>query len=241
MPPNINPFYLPRKANLVVPKSKYKPVRYITNIELIGNKECQCILVDNKSHLYLTNNFIVTHNTFCAIMAALQLLSDKKVSDLIYLRSIVESSDHGIGYLKGDLETKISVYLAPLMDKLEELLPKNEIDFLIKDQRVIGQPINFLRGINWNAKVIVADECQNMNFKELVTLISRVGNFSKLYILFDDAQSDIKNSGIMKLMEIFNDEESRNNGIFTFEFTDDDIVRSELVKFIIKKLKIIKN
>jgi hypothetical protein len=55
-------------------------------------------------------------------------------------------------------------------------------------------------------------------------------------MLFDDSQSDIKNSGALQMMNKFNDEESRNNGIYTFEFNDDDIVRSELVKFIIKRL-----
>jgi phosphate starvation-inducible PhoH-like protein len=196
-------------------------------LKLINDKECKMIFIRGSAG---------SSKTFCAIMAALQLLNEKKVSDLIYLRSIVESSDSHLGYLKGDIDQKVSVYLQALTDKLEELLPNNEIDMLLKEGRITGQPINFLRGINWNAKVIVADEIQNMTFKEITTLITRVGQFSKLFMLFDDSQSDIKNSGALQMMNKFNDEESRNNGIYTFEFNDDDIVRSELVKFIIKRL-----
>ena len=66
---------------------------------------------------------------------------------------------------------------------LEELLEKHDIDKLRKDERIHGAPVNFLRGLNWNAKVIIADESQNMTFKELFTLITRIGEFSKVFIL----------------------------------------------------------
>jgi phosphate starvation-inducible PhoH-like protein len=178
-----------------------------------------------------------TSKTFLAVMSALQLLNDKRVSDLIYLRSVVESSEKSMGYLPGSEGEKLAPYMQPLMDKLEELLPKNDIDILMKEERVQGHPINFLRGLSWNAKAIVVDESQNMSYKELFTLITRVGEFSKLFILGDPEQSDIKNSGFVKMMECLNDQESRDNGIFAYKFTEDDIVRSQLVKFIIKKIK----
>jgi phosphate starvation-inducible PhoH-like protein len=117
-------------------------------------------------------------------------------------------------------------------------LPKHDIDKLKKEERIHGFPINFLRGLSWNAKCIVADEAQNMSKKELTTLITRVGEFSKLFICGDPDQSDINGkSGFVPMMNIFDDEESRNNGIYVFKFDEDDIVRSGLVKFILKKLK----
>jgi len=98
--------------------------------------------------------------------------------------------------------------------------------------------VGFLRGLNWNAKVIIADEAQNLTFKELFTLITRVGEFSKVFILGDPEQSDINGkSGFIKMIGHFDDEESRQNGIHVFKFTEDDIVRSGLVQFIIKKVK----
>lgn len=63
MPPHINPFSLPRKRDLVVPKTKYTPVRYITSIEPIGKKQAQCIAVDSEDKLFAINNYILTHNT----------------------------------------------------------------------------------------------------------------------------------------------------------------------------------
>lgn len=67
MPPHINPFHTSSKANKVVAKTKYAPVRYIVSVESVGKKPAQCIQVADPSHLYVTDDFIVTHNTYTAI------------------------------------------------------------------------------------------------------------------------------------------------------------------------------
>lgn len=73
LPRSICPFKLQRKANKINSKA-LEPFRYITNIEYIEDQECQCIYIDSKDHLYLTNDFIVTHNTLVAVLAQLYLL-----------------------------------------------------------------------------------------------------------------------------------------------------------------------
>jgi len=179
-----------------------------------------------------------TSKTYITIYAALKLLNSKKISDLLYIRSAVESSDNKLGFLPGEAHEKMAPYIQPLLEKLYELLPKNQIDLLEKEERIDSIPLGFLRGLNWNAKCIIADEAQNMTVKELITLITRTGEFSKVFIMGDPEQSDINGkSGFIKTLNIFDDEESRQNGIFVFKFDEEDIVRSVLVKYIIKKIK----
>ena len=178
-----------------------------------------------------------TSKTWLSVLASLRLLNLRRMSDIIYIRSAVESSDSKLGFLPGEASEKLAPYMQPLLDKLGELLPKSDVDYLMKDGRISSTPVGFLRGLNWNAKCIIADEAQNCSQKELVTLITRVGEFSKVFVLGDPDQSDINGkSGFSKIMNVFNDEDSRKNGIFTFTFTEDDIVRSGLVKFIIKRI-----
>lgn len=176
--------------------------------------------------------------TFLSILAGLRLLNLKKVSDLIYVRSVVESADAKMGYLPGEAGDKLSPYLEPLMEKLSEFLPAGDIQYLQKDERVTGMPVNYLRGLNWNAKCIVADEAQNLSFKELTTLITRIGEFSKLFITGDPMQSDIgSKSGFKPMFDLFNTDESKEKGVFCFEFTEEDIMRSDLVKYIVGVLR----
>lgn len=179
-----------------------------------------------------------TAKTYLAVQAALELMNDKKVSDIVYIRSVVESADAKMGFLPGEKEDKMSPYMQPLMDKLDELLPKNDIKYLQSEDRIQCFPVGYLRGLNWNAKVIVADEMQNCTKKELVTIMTRVGEFSKIFMIGDPDQSDINGkSGFKAMFDLFNDDESKENGIYTMQFTEEDIVRSRLVQFITKKIK----
>ena len=203
--------------------------KQIELLNLLQNKTTKLVFISGPAG---------TAKTYTSILAGLTLLNHKRVSEIVYVRSIVESSDSKLGFLPGEMDEKMSPYIQPLIDKLEELLPKHDIDKLKKEERIHGFPINFLRGLSWNAKCIVADEAQNMSKKELITLITRVGEFSKLFICGDPDQSDINGkSGFVPMMNVFDDDESRNNGIYVFKFDEEDIVRSGLVKFILKKLK----
>jgi phosphate starvation-inducible PhoH-like protein len=198
-------------------------------IEIATNKATKIMFVSGPAG---------TSKTYMAVYCSLLLLNQRRISDLLYIRSAVECSDAKLGFLPGEANEKMAPYIQPMLDKLAELLPKAEVDALVKEDRVSAVPVGFMRGLNWNAKAIIADEAQNMSYKELFTLITRIGEFSKVFILGDPEQSDINGkSGFIKMISHFDDDESRDNGIHTFRFTEDDIVRSGLVQFIIKKIK----
>lgn len=196
------------------------------------------IALDKKTKMMLVSGPAGTTKTYLGILAALMLMNEKKVSDIIYVRSIVESAEVKMGTLPGEADDKLSPYTRPLLDKLNEHLPKEDISYLLKDKRVEGLPIGYLRGLNWNAKAIVGDEMQNCTKKELITLMTRTGEFSKVFLLGDPNQSDINGrSGFQSIFNLFSDDQSKENGIYTFEFTEDDILRSALVKYIVQKMK----
>jgi len=198
------------------------------------------IACDKNTNIMFVNGPAGSTKTYMAVFAALRLLQKNEDLDLLYVRTAIESADKGLGALPGTLEEKFNPYMAPLEDKLEELLPKTTgvKSELIKSGRVQAMPINFLRGANWINKIVVADESQNFTFKELITLITRIGDNSKLFICGDIMQSDINGrSGFSDMMHLFNDQESKNKGIHCFKFNEDDIFRSEILKYIISKLK----
>ena len=114
-----------------------------------------------------------TAKTICAVYACLRLLNDAKISDIIYVRSAVESADKSLGFLPGTADEKLSFYNMPFSEKLEELLLKEDISALIKDKRVSMFPVNFSRGMSWNSKAIIFDEAQNSSRKEIITVLTR--------------------------------------------------------------------
>ena len=202
-------------------------------------KEIIKLFLDKNTKMLILKGPAGTSKTLLGIYLGLHLLNDKKVSDMILVRSAVESSDAKLGYLPGSVDEKMSCYVTPFKDKLTELLKKNEVDKLEKDDRIVTCPINYLRGLHFAVKFICADELQNSTRKEIQTLLSRMGEFSKVMLCGDTEQIDLPygKSGFQDVYDMFNDEESKNMGIYCVELGEEDIVRSEFCKYVTNKFK----
>ena len=207
-------------------------------------KEIINLIRDKKTKVVFLSGPAGTSKSILATYCGLKALNEKKVSEIIYIRSVIESASKSLGFLPGEAELKMKPFAAPLIDKMEELLPASCINKLLNEERVKPIPINFLRGSSFNANFIIADEMQNAEFSEIQTIITRIGNFSKFIFCGDPMQTDIKEktkSGFKPIYDIFNNDESKNQGIFCVELGKEDIVRSEILKFIVEKLEIYKN
>lgn len=204
-------------------------------IETMMHKDTKCVMIDG---------FWGTGKSFISILAALKLINEKRCSDLLFLRNPVESSQSGrLGFLKGSLDEKMEPYLQILWQKIEELLPHGDIDKLKAENRIQGVPLGLTRGLSWNAKVIVVDEAASLTYDDILLIMSRCGKFTKIFFIGDsENQNDIgSKSGFKKIFDQFSDMESKENGIFTFELKEEkDIVRSDFVRFILKKVGKIK-
>ena len=195
-------------------------------------------LLDPEVKICIVSGPAGSSKTYMSLYGCLRLMAEDTEKELLYVRSIAESADKGLGSLPGDMAEKFNPFLMPLYDKLEEIVFEGDTAFLKQKGRISAVPINFLRGANWSNKLIVADEAQNFTFKELTTLITRLGEDSKLIICGDFMQSDINGkTGFGEMFDLFNDESSVENGIHSFKFTRSDIVRSKILKFIISKLE----
>ena len=158
MNPDINPFSLKRKSDLVKPKSKYKPTRYIVGARLLGKKDSQCIKVSSKSRLYLTNDYIVTHNTYTTCYAALALLADKKIEKIIITKPIQESGEN-LGFLPGSMEDKLHPYKQSYYTTFCKIIGKVSTDMLFATEEIVFEPLAYMRGSTYDNCIMLLDEC----------------------------------------------------------------------------------
>lgn len=204
-------------------------------------KEFFRVALHPSTNIVFVNGPAGTAKTLLSVYCALQLLNMKQIEDVMYLRSAVESSAHSLGFLPGSAEDKLRFYNLPFLDKLDELLMNTRAEKLEEEKRISMFPVNFARGMNWEAKCVILDEAQNSTIKEIKTVLTRLGRGCKCFVLADPMQTDLRSQnlsgGFETLVEAFNDEDSLQMGVHTFSFTEDDIMRSELVKFLIKKLR----
>lgn len=196
------------------------------------------IIFDNDSKIVFISGPAGTSKTYVAIYGALQLYNMNNERGITYVRTIAESGEKSLGALPGEMAEKINPYMMPMNEKLDELLIPGQASIVKEKEIIKGMPINYLRGASWRNEIVIADESQNFTFKELTTLMTRLGEGSKLLICGDPMQSDINGrSGFADMYSLFNDAESKEQGIHTFYFGPEDIKRSEILKYVISKIQ----
>lgn len=200
-------------------------------------KEILDCVFDYQNRISIIDGPAGTGKSLLSVYAALHEFKAGKFDDILYLRTAVESSSRSLGFLKGDLDEKFSVYRQILNDKVSELVKDKDQNQLLTSSSLEALPINYIRGASWRNKFVILDEHQNATIDEMKTLMTRIGKGSKLILCGDMQQADIKNSGIQFIKQIFDTPECVEMGIDFFQLTSDDIVRSEIVKFIVKKFE----
>lgn len=183
-----------------------------------------------------------TSKTLTAVYCALKLLDEGSIEKIIYVRSTVGSSPNSVGYIKGDLAQKTGVYAHPLVEKLSEILPPDQVNLLQEAGFVSMESTEFMRGRSLHNVALIADESQNYTWDELVTITSRMAEKSRLWFCYDPKQSDLgrkHKNDMVRFAEVFNDDplEQKLNGVIHFGFTRDDIVRSGFCKYVIEKIE----
>lgn len=176
--------------------------------------------------------------SYLAVYGALQMLLKKQVQQIVYIRSIVESASKSIGSLPGEIGDKFHPWSLPLLEKMDELVGPKISGELMKNNYVKCLPVNFVRGLTFRDSFVIIDEAQNLDCKELTTILTRFGENSKYVVIGDSFQSDIgSKNGFSKIRSAFDDKESEEKGIHNFIFGPNEVVRSEILKFIVKKLE----
>ncbi len=172
-----------------------------------------------------------TGKTFLAVAMATEALRNKEVSRIILTRPAVEAGER-LGFLPGDLQSKIDPYLRPLYDALFEMLgPENFSKYMERGTIEIA-PLAYMRGRTLDDSFIILDEAQNTTPEQMKMFLTRLGFNSKVVVTGDLSQTDLpdgKKSGLAVVKKILTDIE----GITVFEFSERDVVRHSLVRKII--------
>ena len=182
---------------------------------------------DDHENLILTGT-AGTGKTFIALYLAIEAMLEKEIDKVIILRSAVPVRE--VGFLPGKLEEKIDVFQSPYKMMCEELFnDKSAYNKLINNHQLQFETTSFIRGKTFNRCVLIVDEMQNLNFHELDSVMTRLGENCKIIFCGDYKQTDLhgnEKDGVMKFLNIM----ERMKYFTRVEFGWDDIVRSGIVR-----------
>jgi phosphate starvation-inducible PhoH-like protein len=174
-----------------------------------------------------------TSKTFTACYAAIKHLSSAvAMNKIIITKPIVEAGEN-LGFLPGTVDEKISPYMESYVTTFHKIIGKPMFEKLKEVDRIEMRPVAYMRGSTFNNAFMILDEAQNMNFHQLMTYITRLGENSKMVICGDVSQHDIRHN-LVALPEFQKMIQDVNN-IGTFTFEKKDIVRNKIIIDIVEK------
>ena len=173
-----------------------------------------------------------TGKTYLAVAAAVAAFRDKQVNRIILTRPAVEAGER-LGFLPGDLQSKVDPYLRPLYDALFDMLGAETYHKYLERGNIEVAPLAYMRGRTLDDSFIILDEAQNTSREQMKMFLTRMGFGSKVVITGDITQIDLpadKTSGLKEAVRVLKNVE----GIGICTLTDQDVVRHVMVQRIIK-------
>ena len=172
-----------------------------------------------------------TGKTYLAVAAAVAAFRERTVNRIILTRPAVEAGER-LGFLPGDLQSKIDPYLRPLYDALYEMLGPENYQHYVEKNMIEIAPLAYMRGRTLDNSFIILDEAQNTTNEQMKMFLTRLGTDSKAVVTGDPSQTDLpdnQKSGLTVATRILKD----IDGIAVHTFTNRDVVRHRLVQQII--------
>jgi len=223
-----------------ISKVKEEVNRLVPNsMKIIAKNESQKKLINS-----IKNNEITicagpagTGKTFVAMGFALSLLKkrENRYKKIYLVKSVTTLKGEEIGFLKGDFKEKIEPFMWSFYINMEKLVQENSIKMLIEKEIIKPFPLAYMRGASLDDCIIIADEMQNVSFDNSRTLLTRIGSNSKLIILGDTNQVDMRNkneSSLEVLLDLFDG--VSNMGVIKMS-EEDTNVRNPLISIIEEK------
>lgn len=208
----------------ILERASFKPIRALTEAQ--GHY----MIAIQQSDIIFGVGCAGTGKSFIAATMAADALRDEKISKLIITRPNVETAAT-MGFIPGTLEEKYEPFFKPFRKILDRRLGSSNVELLIKRQQIEPTPVGFIRGETFENCWVILDEAQNLDESQMKTFLTRIGRNCKMIINGDIDQIDIKGmsglkDGVNKL--------KRLSEVSIITFTEDDSVRSELCKKILK-------
>lgn len=173
-----------------------------------------------------------TGKTYLAVALASYYLKNRDVERIILTRPAVEAGEK-LGFLPGDLQEKIDPYLRPLYDALADMFGFDQFQKMITRNIIEVAPLAYMRGRTLEESFIILDEAQNTTKEQMKMFLTRMGNHSRVVVNGDITQIDLGNrqlSGLTEAQQVL----QHVQGIGMVHFTDEDVVRHDMVGRIIR-------
>lgn len=198
------------------------------HLQALNDKQRHLIGSIASSEMIVIEGCAGTGKTFIVSSLAAQYLKSGEIKQIIFTRPVVPCGK-SIGFLPGTLEEKLAPWVMPFMNVIKKYFNAGELEMFLKNGKLQVLPFEVMRGSSFDDAFVIMDEAQNSSPKEMQMFVTRIGQDSKIVIMGDSTQSDLKQdeSGLEMVQRMV-----KENGLKVpvIKFSSSDIVRSGLCK-----------
>jgi len=198
--------------------------------QLLPKNASQGIYIDalRSSPVVIATGYPGTGKTYIPARIAGDMYKRGYINTIVLSRPSVSTSN-SIGFFKGTKNEKMLQWLAPVLGALREEFPPSQLEYMMKDdvEHIVFSPLETIKGLSWSKSFIIIDEAEDLTFKELRSILTRIGTGSTIVLCGDLVQTDLRKSGLQTLLDLMAIEPKMKNIISHVNFNKpEEIIRS---------------
>jgi phosphate starvation-inducible PhoH-like protein len=198
----------------------------------VNQKHYVSLLKDPSRSLIVCTGPAGTGKTAFACRTAVEMLKEQEINQIVITKPLVSVEGEGVGYLPGNMRSKMSPWIESYLDIFKEYYSMNQVEDMMKKEMIRLAPLAYCRGNTYTNSFVICDESQNTTPRQMKMLLTRIGEGSKMVMIGDMEQQD--NTGLSGLADFLERYAGKSyEEIATVRLSDDDVCRSSLAKYIL--------
>lgn len=212
----------------------------LKDIELTTNQKQFVKSINGSKKLVFLDGPAGSGKTLLSCRHAIEKLNSCEIRNVVITRPAISVQNEQHGFLPGDLNQKMGVWMAPLLENFMLFESEHKVKQYVNRGQISIVPLAYIRGLTFEDSIVIGDEMQNSSRQQMLALLTRIGENCQMIITGDGNQSDVLevddrfDNGLKDFIDKYESSEDFRNDIDVVRFTNEDIKRSEIIRFICK-------
>lgn len=209
---------------------------HVKQLKCMNQRQKDFVHSIEKKEITICTGLAGSGKTYVALSVALKMLEKNQIKQIVLVKLVQPLPEEELGILPGDMYEKMEPFMMSFFGNIDKIIGPEERKRLVREEKIVIQPLAYVRGINIDESCVILDETQNLSVNVFKSIITRIGKDSKYIIMGDTEQIDMKRrekSALSKIIKLFENDDV----IGVVEFQPDDCVRNPIIPHLLEKIK----
>lgn len=209
---------------------------HVKSLKCMNQRQKEFVRSIEEKEITVCTGLAGSGKTYVSVATALKMLEKNQIKQIVLVKSVTPLPEEELGILPGDIYDKMAPFTVSFFGNIDKIIGPEMRKRLVGENKIVIQPLAYIRGINIDESCVIVDEAQNLSISVFKSIITRIGKGSKYIIMGDTEQIDMKHrekSVLSKLTKLFADDPM----VGVVEFQPEDCVRNPIIPHLLEKIK----